>query len=257
MKIITVLNEKGGVGKTTLAVNISSELAHMGHKVLLVDADPQGNVATSVGLQEEPCLYDLMIRDANWVDVIRPVSAKIGNGNLYLVPGNIESRAIPLQLRDPWKLDTRLRQLSDAFDYIVIDTAPTPSLFHSAILTATDEVFVPTQLEKLSIKGVVSTLGHITANNERARIPAKLAPIRVLAIVPTMARMNTLEHRENFEALNKKFEGNVIYPIAERTVWVEASHAGLPVRVYDPKSEVANELQPLLGLILMGEAVYE
>lgn len=250
MKVITFLNEKGGVGKTTLAVNVASELARQGNKVLLVDADPQANAVASVGGVEEPGLYDLLIRDADW-HVLRAVSEKIGAGNMALLPGNIETRSIPMNLSDMWKLDTRLRQLDGSFDFVIIDTPPTPSLFHNAILLATDAAFLPTKLEKLSILQLVKTLGHLEAMNTKLRAQAKLEPIEVLGIVPTMARMNTLEHRENFEALNKQYQGNVIYPIAERTVWAEASHAGLPVGVYAPSTEADADVKTLVDLVTL------
>ena len=253
MEIITLLNEKGGVGKTTLAVNIATELAFRGQRVLLVDCDPQANATISLQIEESPAIYDLLVRDAEWSGVtMKAVPRELYEGDrvrLHVVPGNIETRSIPIQLTDIFKLDTRLRQLDGIVDIILIDTPPTPSLFHNSILLATDKAILPTKLESLSIKQLVKTLSHMQQISDW-RQKSDMGAIDVLGIVPTMYRSTTLEHRENLVALEAKYAGKVWEPIVQRTVWAEASHACLPVRTYFEKSEATGEIERLVNQIV-------
>lgn len=255
MTTITITNTKGGVGKTTLAVNISATLAHRGYRVLLIDADPQANATVSVQCPESAGIYDLLVREANWQSVIVPVPPRVylpeevkGSGLLHLLPSNIEARSIPTMLTDMFALRTRLDQVQELYDFIIIDTPPTPTLFHNSILLATDVALLPTKLERLSIQQLVKTLGYLNQVNT-LRQQANLGQIDIFGIVPMMARPGTLEHRENLQALNNQYRSLVLPAVAMRTVWAEASHAGLPVFVFDPKSEATGEINTLVDLI--------
>jgi len=248
MKVITMLNEKGGVGKTTLAVTLACGLAAQGWKVLLVDSDPQGNAGLALGVAKSPGLYDLLVRDADWHACLKSISqgkwvsgdyAPRDPGRLAIVPSNIETRAIPLMLADEYKLKLRLEQIDGAFEIAIIDTSPTPSLMHAAIYAATDAILYPTQCEALALDGLMSSI----ARAER------LDHIAILGIIPMMFRAQTLEHQDNLDAMREKFWGMIWEPIALRTVWAEACHGQVPVYEYAARSEAAAEAWNLVSKV--------
>src|SRR5690349_6791367 len=145
MKVISLINEKGGVGKTTLAAHIAAGLAIRRYRVVLADAAPQGHATLSLGLRKERGLYDLVGRDAPFKDVLRLVPPDVygipgaaHKGELYVIPSNAETRNIANTISDPFTADDRLTELEDLIDIVVFDTSPTPSLLHGAIYLATD-----------------------------------------------------------------------------------------------------------------------
>lgn len=248
MQILTLLCEKGGVGKTTIAVNVAADLACRYHqRVLLVDADAQGHATISLQLPKQPGIYDLLVRDADWRNVLMLVPDEVrggSNGSLAVLPSNVETRSIPNAIDDAFKLDTRLRQLSSIFDWVVIDTPPTPSLLHASILLATDAVLLPTQLEKYSVAGVMDSLNRLSGLDNR-RVSIGLPPVQRLGIVPNMFQTSTNEHRENLKQMQDRYGTLIWQPVYRRIVWAEASNAGLPVFAYDKHSPAANEAHAL------------
>ncbi|NJL93943.1 MAG: ParA family protein [Anaerolineae bacterium] len=250
MSVITLLNEKGGVGKTTLASVIAAGLTTYNQRVLLVDADPQGHATLALGVEKAPCLYDLLIRDAAWRDCLRPVP---NYQSFFVLPGNIETRGIPLHLNDPWKLETRLKQLKDLIDVIIVDTPPTPSLFHASIYMATDYIIHPTACEFFSFTGLQDSVAHVREFSQR-RQQWGLEPIKTLGIVPTMYDGRTLEHAENLKLLQEQYGDLVWEPVPKRIIWAEAATAGLPVFVYAPATEAAREAISLVERVYKGVA---
>ena len=145
MKALTLLNEKGGVGKTTLAVHIAAALAIRGKQVLLIDADAQANCSGSLDMPVEPMFYNWLVRDFDWSHSLLPVpkdrfsSGQTGcKGALYLLPGSTESGAIPLVIGDPLAIHYRMAEIEDWADVVVFDTwQPTAycfRLFHPGSL---------------------------------------------------------------------------------------------------------------------------
>ncbi|MEP6986900.1 MAG: ParA family protein [Chloroflexota bacterium] len=247
MKIITLLNEKGGVGKTTVATHIAAGLAVRGMRVLLVDADPQGHATVSLGLQKEPGLYDLLVRDATFKSVLRFIPPKAYqipnqavNGQLFVLPSNVETRNIANSISDSFAVSERFHELENTIDLVIFDTSPTPSLLHGSIYIATDGVLYPTTCEYLSFDGLVESIKHRQAA-EAHRTQWGLSDIQVLGIIPTMFRTKTLEHSENLKQLQQQFGAMVWDPIPQRTIWAEAAAIRRPVFSFAPDSQAAKD----------------
>ncbi len=247
MKIITLLNEKGGVGKTTLAVHLAAGLAIKGWRVLLVDADAQGHATISLGLREEPGLYDLLVREAKFQDVLRVVPPQQyqlpdqpPRGHLIVLPGNKETRHIATSISDAMAVLRRFRQLDRLIDVVVFDTSPTPSLLHGSIYLATNGIIYPTKCEFLSFDGLAKSLGR-REETQPLRDQWHLGDLEVLGIVPTMFRNQTLEHEENLRKLRERFGDLVWDPIIQRTIWAEAAAMRQPVFSFAPESKASAE----------------
>lgn len=251
MKIITLLNEKGGVGKTTLATHIAAGLAIRGYKVVLADTDMQANATISFGLKMEPGIYNLLVRpeSTSFRNVLRPVSKQrlavpdeINNvrGSLFVIPSNGEARNIPNSIADPSIVLERFTELKNVIDYVIIDTSPTANLLHSAIYAATDAIIYPTRLEEWSFVGLNSAINRLKQANAVRNLHG-LPPIEIIGITPTMAKMRTILHQDNLEKLRNAFENIVLPPIASRTVWAEAASSYVPLFAFAPQSVATKE----------------
>lgn len=247
MRVITLLNEKGGVGKTTLAVHLATGLAVRGHRVILIDADPQANASANLGIADQPMLHDLLVRDADWQDALVVVSPEVYEipgeavqGHLMLVPGHVETRVISQLVDDPYVFMDKVEVLRGSVDYVIVDTSPTPSLLHGAIYMGSDALVYPTHLEYLSFMGLVKSIQH-RQNTDKRRQSAGLKSLHILGIVPTMYRGNTIEHSENLADLKQRFGDKVWEPIHLRTVWAEASRVHKPVWGVMPNGKAAKE----------------
>lgn len=247
MKIITLLNEKGGVGKTTLSTHIAAYLALQGKKVILVDADPQAHATVTLGITKSSGFYDLMVRDDSFQSVLRMVSPEVyelpeneTKGALYLIPSNVETRNIANSISDAFAIAEKFREVEDFVDVVIFDTSPTPSLLHGAIYIATDAILYPTKCEFLSFDGLVESMKHRTqAENHRKRWG--LNPIHLLGIVPTMFRSKTIEHTENLTEMKKMFGKAVWEPIPQRTIWTEITRIHSMVWTVAPTSQAASD----------------
>lgn len=247
MKIITLLNEKGGVGKTTLATHIAAGLAIIGYKVLLVDADPQGNATVAFGQPNEPGLYNLLVRRADFSQVVRGIPHEIYEhpgepvrGRLGLIPSNAETRSIATQISDAFEVRKRFRELDNIFDVVIFDTSPTPSLLHGSIYLATHGIIYPTECEYLSMKGLMDSFSHREAADAQ-RQEFNLGQIMLMGIVPMKYRSATLEHQENLADLREAFGNKVWNPIPQRTIWPEATRLNRTVWNLAPESKSAAE----------------
>ncbi len=247
MKVITFLNEKGGVGKTTLATHMAAGLAARGHRVVLVDADPQGHATVMCGLTKEPGLYDLLVREVPFKDALRfvppeqyQVPGEPASGRLYVIPSNIETRSIANSISDAFAVNDRFYELRETIDFVIFDTSPTPSLLHGSIYLATDAIIYPTKCEYLAFDGLVESIKHRLAAQAH-RDKWNLGDIQVLGIIPTMYRHQTVEHTENLKELRKQFGELVWPPVAQRTIWAEAATMRQPVFALAPESKAAHE----------------
>jgi chromosome partitioning protein len=255
MITITLLNEKGGVGKTTLATHIAAGLALRGKSVMLIDADPQGTATSILGLNKEPVFHDLIVRNAKWKDAVRTVHPDVysppesqSEGKLFAIPSNVETRNIANTISDGLRVYKRLQQIHELVDYVIFDTSPTPSLLHSAVLMATDYLLLPTECELFSFEGIAESMVHSNAAKETAAMMG-VPPVKVLGIIPTMYRANTVTHSTALEQLKARY-GNLIWePIHNRIIWPEASINQQLIFGFAPDSAATKEMMEAVDRI--------
>jgi len=247
MKIITLLNEKGGVGKTTLSTHIAAGLAVRGKRVILIDSDPQGHAGAMFGIEPEAGLYDLLVRNVPFKDVLRVIPPELyeppditSEGLLAVVPSNLETRNIPNMISNIFAVKQRLDEVQDFADVIIFDTSPTPSLLHGAIYIATNGIIYPTELSALSFKSLMESM-HRRGQFVTTKSQMGLGDIFTLGIVPTKARMKTVEHSENLNMLREQY-GNLVWPpIALSITWEESAMQHRPVFSYAPDTSAAKQ----------------
>lgn len=253
MRIITFLNEKGGVGKTSLAIHVAAGLAILGRRVMLIDADPQAHATQQLAQAEYGGLYRLLIQQEEWKPLLKKVHPEIWAGEnlkpkgfLWLLPGNIETRAIPMLTADAMCLRLRLEELSSFVDAVVIDTSPTPSMLQTILYLATDELVYPTQCQALSLNGLAASTSRMSGlNAERRRFG--LVDAALLGIVPTMYR-HTLAHQKGLEFIEtaKAFHGKVLPAMSHLTVWQEREYNQQTLFAYAPEHQATQEAWELV-----------
>lgn len=261
MKVWAFINEKGGVGKTKVSATIAAGLAARGYRVLLIDTDEQGHIATSFGYAKEAGLFELLARGGDWAKVLRgippekyqlPGTTIPAETNLYYVPSNLETRALPYVMSpDGMVLRQRLNQVQTLFDVCIIDTAPAASLLHILIYVAADYVIYPTRPEFLSLDGLSTALSHLGSANS-IRQQAGLAPIELAGILPTMYRKAVQEHRDNVADIRQRYGSKVWEPIPLATAWDESlgpSSGFVPVYAYDMGSQAAADAWTLVDRV--------
>ena len=264
MKTITILNEKGGTGKTTLATHIAAGLSITGNQVVLIDADSQANSTTILGLKKSGKFYDFAVRNEAWQSVLQVVHPDVytpadvePRGRLFVLAGNSETRNIASSISDQDIFRLRFNQLKDAVDYIIIDTSPTPSLLHAALGIATDLMLIPTELEAFSaFDGMAQSLLH--TNQFRKRAAEKgINAARVAGIIPTMYRQRTAAHNIVLEDLVEQYGDLVWKPLNQFIVYAEASLAKQLVFGYDNESPAAKQLWQVIERVEELEIVNE
>ncbi len=263
MKVVTFLNEKGGVGKTTHALTFAAGAARMNRRVLLIDGDTQGQCAILLGLPKGSGLAQLTVTGASWREVLRQpdFSRWAGRGydagtigDLLVLPGNIETRVLPMRIDNPLILRERLAELSGHVDLVVIDTSPTPTLYQHVITLASDAVIYPTLCEFLSEDGLVESTKHMH-QQDRVRGEYGLPPLALLGVLPNQYR-DTNSHRLGLESLEQYFGESVVWrPVAQRTLWADAARAQQSIFAYAPCHEVTDEMQALVERMLDQMAV--
>jgi len=233
MKTIAMSNTKGGVGKTTMTVNIGAGLAMMGYKVLIVDTDPQGHAAVSLGIDKTSGFHDLMLDKAPLKDVLKVVHpdhyglpGQKPNGSLFIIPGDFNTRTVSQALASSQQLmqiKNKLSQLDGHIDVILVDTSPTPSMLHTFVYLAADAIIYPTQCGFLSLEGLGQSLAT-RENVEQLRTRMGDITLDVVGVIPTMYRSRTVAHQENLKVLIEKFGEYCWKPISIRIAWEDASN---------------------------------
>jgi chromosome partitioning protein len=237
-RILAITNQKGGVGKTTSAVNLAASLASLGRRVLLIDMDPQGNATTASGIEKqalEKTVYHLLLRSARAAEICIPATA----GGFELLPANREMAGAEVELVQEKEREFRLRQgldgFVDAYDYVLIDCPPALNLLTVNALTCAHAVIIPMQCEYFAIEGLADLVNTIK------KIKARLNPGLVIdGVVRVMfdAR-NTLAQNVS-DQLKAHFGAKVFDTVVPRNVRLaEAPSHGLPALQYDRSSRGA------------------
>lgn len=244
MNTITLLNEKGGVGKTTLAINIACGLAMRGKRVVLIDGDPQGHATFGLGMPKAPKVHDWIVRDEAWENVLveipnERISEDTVQGKLFLLPGNIETRAVPLMINDPEVVLERVEELQGVIDVVVFDTAPTPSLFHGAIYMATDHILYPTQPSALSLNGLSDSMTHRKQASKK-RKEYGLDDIKVAGVIANMFQSGYNAHDVALRWLTKNYRDVFLGTLPLRTGWQKASYAQKSVFAWNMADEASD-----------------
>ena len=237
-RFMAVANQKGGVGKTTTAVNLGAALAELGYRVLVVDLDPQGNATTGLGINArnlQSSIYDVLLNDLPLEDCIEPTEVR----NLFLAPATIDLAGAEIELVPAFSRELRLRRalerLGNDYDFVFIDCPPSLGLLTVNGLAAATEVVVPIQCEYYALEG----LGQLLRNVEL--VQRNLNPTLELgAIILTMYDARTKLSDQVTKEVRKHFGAKVCRNIVPRTVRLsEAPSFGQPIIVFDSTSRGA------------------
>ncbi len=245
---LAIANQKGGVGKTTTAVNLAGELARRGQRVLLVDCDPQGNATTSLGVAKRDLTlttYEVLVGLAELRSAIRPT----GRGLFDLVPTNEHLAGAMVELatveRREWRLSDALATVS-GYDWILLDCPPSLGLLTLNALCATDGVIIPLQCEYLALEGLAQLKGTID------RVHDHLNPrLTIAGVVMTMYDGRTNLAQQVVEEVRRYFPQRIFNTLIPRSVRVsEAPSYGQTIAEYDPQSRAAQAYAALTDEVL-------
>lgn len=251
-RIISVANQKGGVGKTTTSINLSSCLAEKGKKVLLIDADPQGNSTSGVGLNKnelEKTLYTVFLGE----DEINDVISKTNFDNLSVLPSNMNLSGAEIELigvkNREYILKNCINDIADNYDFIIIDCPPSLNMITINALTASHTVLVPIQCEYFALEGLQQLLHTISLVKKRLN-----DTLEIEGIVFTMFDARTNLSLEVVEEVKKSLGTSVYKSVIPRNVRLgEAPSHGLPINIYDPKSKGAESYSCLADEVIEKE----
>jgi len=251
-KIITIANQKGGVGKTTTVINLAHGLALKGKKVLIIDLDPQGQCATSLGMKPEEGAYYLLTMGTKprETQFIKQFVRDTGRDNLWLVPGDQTTNAAQtvINARDypvSWIHDVLVRFTQNGLGYVIIDTAPSVGGIQERALWAADLVIIPSSTEYLATDGVKKVARSLVQlQREKGWRGA------FLGILPTMYREQLREHKAAIEELRRGFEGRVLDPVHRATTLSECPGEAQTIFEKDPRSRAAREYEQFVNTVI-------
>ena len=251
-RVIAVANQKGGVGKTTTAINLSACLAEKGQKVLAIDMDPQGNMTSGLGIDKdevEKNIYDLMIGQVGVEEVLQKEAIE----NLDIIPTSIDLSAAEIELigvdDKEFIIRNAIAPIKDNYDYIIIDCPPSLSMLTINAMTTADSVLVPIQCEYYALEGL-SQLIH-TVELVKDRLNSKL---EMEGVVFTMYDARTNLSLQVVENVKDNLQQNIYKTIIPRNIRLaEAPSYGLPINKYDPKSTGAESYMRLADEVIERE----
>jgi len=240
-KTISLVNQKGGVGKTTTSINLSASLAVLGKKVLLIDLDPQGNTTTGVGINKadiEKSIYDVLIGNCKIEEAI----IKTKYQKLHVIPATINLAGLDIELLEKSQhepgyqkgnqLKINIDQIKKDFDYIIIDCPPSLGLITTNALTASDSVIIPVQCEFFALEGIMQLLNTIMLAQKTLN-----PDLQIEGVLLTMLDSRTNLGFEVVDDIRKFFKEKVYNTIIPRLIRLtEAPSHGEPIIAYDPKS---------------------
>ncbi|MFG6118669.1 MULTISPECIES: ParA family protein [Thalassobacillus] len=254
-RTIAIANQKGGVGKTTTAVNLSACLAYLNHKVLLVDIDPQGNATSGVGVNKgdvDQCIYNILIEDQGAKQIRTSTLVE----NLDIIPATIQLAGAEIELVPTISREVRLKQaleeVKEDYDYIIIDCPPSLGLLTINSLTASDAVIIPVQCEYYALEGLSQLLNTIRLVQKHLN-----KDLMIDGVLLTMLDARTNLGIQVIEEVKKYFQEKVYRSVIPRNVRLsEAPSHGQPIILYDPKSRGAEVyLELAKEVIANGERV--
>jgi len=237
-KIIAIINQKGGVGKSTTAINLSAALGEQGKQVLLVDLDPQGNTTSGLGVEKgqlDKCIYNVLLEDTPIEDVIIPDVCE----GLDLVPATINLAGAEVELVSEMARENRLKDavgsMRGKYDYIFIDCPPSLGLLTVNSLVAADKLIIPIQCEFYALEGVTKLLDSMK------RVKTRLNPtLDIYGILLTMYDGRTTLSKQVAAEVRNYFGRQVFDVVIPRTVKLsEAPSYGIPITQYDPNGKGA------------------
>lgn len=249
-KVISLVNQKGGVGKTTTSINLSASLGKLGKKTLLIDLDPQGNTSTGLGINKVDiigsiyeCLSDTMPAKKSII--------KTRFSNLYLLPATINLAGIDIELIEKshddksFKINDQLKKviepIKDKFDYIIIDCPPSLGILTTNALVASDSVIIPVQCEFFALEGITQLLNTIIITQTRLN-----PTLRIEGVLLTLLDSRTNMGFEVVEEVRKFFGEKVFNTIIPRLIrLVEAPSHGEPISDYEPEGRAAEAFNNL------------
>ena len=237
-RIIAIANQKGGVGKTTTAINLSASLASLGKKVLAIDMDPQGNMSSGLGVDKnevEKTVYDLIIGNIGIEECIYEEVIE----NLDVLPSNIDLSAAEIELigvdNKEYILRDEVNKVKEKYDFIIIDCPPALSMLTINAMTTSDSVLVPIQCEYYALEGLSQLIHTIELVQERLN-----PELEIEGVVFTMYDARTNLSLQVVENVKDNLNQNIYKTIIPRNVRLaEAPSYGMPITVYDPRSKGA------------------
>ncbi len=240
-KVISLVNQKGGVGKTTTSINLSASLAVLGKKVLLIDLDPQGNTTTGVGINKgdiDKSIYDVLIGKCNLEEAMIKTKYK----NLYVMPATINLAGLDIELLEKSQnepgfakgaqLKKHIDEVRESFDFVIIDCPPSLGLITTNALTASNSVIIPVQCEFFALEGIMQLLNTIMLAQKTLN-----PDLDIEGVLLTMLDSRTNLGFEVVDDIRKFFKERVYNTIIPRLIRLtEAPSHGEPIIAYDPKS---------------------